>query len=351
MGAGRVHRAGRHGLAAEHPRPAAPRRLGLGADGIDTLVGCELEFTLFDADGTMGGPWSAYGLGPVLADAGSGFLRDLATLAETTGLPLDQAHAEYGTRQFEISLGPTDPLTAADNVVLARILIGRAAERHGFRPSFSPLSSTEANAANGAHQHFSFTRDGASLFSGGTGPHGIRPEGGAAIAGLLRRLPEFIGFHAGSLLSGARLLPGHWSGAHACWGLENREAAVRFCAATAGNPHGASVELKVVDASANPYLSIAAMLWAAHEGIRDELALPVEVTGDPAALPAGAAVPLLPNEQSEVLAVLGASTAAVDFAGEDIMTALLAVRGHEVEVYGAASAAALAERFRFTWSM
>ena len=328
------------------------RRVGadLAGDGYQTLVGCELEFALIPGDGSFEGPWQAYGLGALLGAAETDFVRALVAKAAAVGLPLEQIHAEYGRRQVEISLGATDPVRAADNVVLARLLVGRAAQACGLRASFSPLASAQANAANGAHVHFSFTDShGRPVFSGGDGPHGITAAGGSAIAGVLRRLPEFLGFYAGSVLSSHRLLPGHWSGAHRCWGLENREAAVRFCAATAGNPRGASAELKVVDPSANPYLAIAAMLWSAHEGIRDGLPPPTEVGSNPAAY--REPVEILVPEQAAVIAALAASSAAVTFAGPDVIEALLAVRRHEVATYAQASADELAERFRFTWSI
>jgi glutamine synthetase len=318
------------------------RRVGadLAADGYAALVGCEVEFALIPGDGSFEGPWQAYGLGPLLGEPETSFVRALVANAAAVGLPLDQIHAEYGRRQVEISLAPTDPVRAADNVVLARLLIGRAAEACGLRASFSPLASVEANAANGAHAHFSFTDSGGRpVFSGGDGPHGITAAGGSAIAGVLRRLPEFVGFYAGSVLSPHRLLPGHWSGAHRCWGLENREAAVRFCAATAGNPCGASAELKVIDP----------MLWSAHEGMRDGLALPAEVGSHPSAH--SAPVEVLVPEQAAIIEALAASSAAVTFAGPDAIEALLAVRRHEVATYAEASAKDLAERFRFTWSI
>ena len=49
--------------------------------------------------------------------------------------------------------------------------------------------------------------------------------------------------------------------------------------------------------------------------------------------------------------MLATSAAATEFAGADIMEALLAVRRHEVDSYGQALPAELAERFRFTWSV
>ena len=59
-------------------------------------------------------------------------------------------------------------------------------------------------------------------------PRGMTPEGESAVAGLVAGLPEAQGVLCGSILSGLRMQPGHWSGAYVCWGTENREAAVRF---------------------------------------------------------------------------------------------------------------------------
>jgi glutamine synthetase len=265
------------------------------------------------------------------------------------GLPLEQVHAEYGVGQVEFSLSPTDPLTAADNVVLARLLAGRVARRHGLTTSFSPQPFA-GGAGNGAHQHLSLFRDGVPLLSGGRGPHGLTPEGEAVIAGIVAGLPELLGVFAGSVLSTHRLQPGRWSGAYACWGLENREAAVRLCAATSGNPHGASVELKCIDPSANPYLATAAFLGLAADGVSRGAALPPEVTVDPAGLTGAGAAVRLPVDQAAALAALDASPLAERLLGTEIRTALSAVRHHELDTYGEEDVAVLAERFRFTWS-
>lgn len=42
-------------------------------------------------------------------------------------------------------------------------------------------------------------------------------------SGIVRYLPELVALLAPSVLSAERLQPGHWSGAYACWGLENRK--------------------------------------------------------------------------------------------------------------------------------
>jgi glutamine synthetase len=319
--------------------------------GLNALVGCELEMVLTNADGSplATNGWQAYGLGPAMHV--EAFIDELMSESLRLDLPIEQIHAEYATAQYEFSLAPTDPLTAADNVMFARLLACRVARRHGLAVSFSPLAYA-GGAGNGAHLHFSFTRDGAPLFSGGDGPYGITAEGGSAIAGVVSGLPELVGALAGSVLSSARLQPGHWSGAFACWGLENREAAVRFCAATPGNPHGANVEVKCIDPSANPYLAVAAVLGMALDGVIRSVPLPDEVAGNPSELPDEIAGPMqLPATQADVLAALQSSSLAPKLLGEDLWLSLLAVRRHELDSYGGMDIEEVVNRFRFAWSI
>ena len=325
----------------------------LAADGLDALVGHELEFVLTSADGTPhpSTRWQAYGLGALLGDRT--FVTELEAELRAVGVPVEQLHAEYADYQFEVSLAPRPPLEAADHVVLARLVICTVARRHGQLVSFSPLPLA-GGAGNGAHQHLSLTRQGQPLLSGGTGPHGLTADGAAAVAGIVTGLPETLAVFAGSVLSSLRLQPGHWSGAFACWGLENREAAVRLCAATPGNPQGANVELKCIDPSSNPYLTSAALLGLAHHGIREQLALPAEVTVDPAGLDPDSArsarAVRLADNQTEALDLLAASPLADALVGPDILDALLAVRRHEARTYAGHSADDLTDRFRFAWS-
>jgi glutamine synthetase len=322
--------------------------------GLTVLVGHELEFVLTAPDGSAieRGGWTPYGLGPVLDH--EAFHAELLAEAVVAGIPLEQLHAEYVTDQFEFSLPPTDPLAAADAVVLARVVVGRVARRHGLRASFSPFPFA-GGGGNGAHIHFSFARDGESLFSGGEGAYGITADGASAIAGLVAGLPGIQAVLGGSILSGSRLRPGYFSGAYACWGRENREAAIRFLEATAGNPNGANVEVKIVDPSANPYLSTAAVLGVALDGIRHGLKLPVEVPGDPAAQTEAEAAEsgsvLLPSDLAETLDALAGSEIAQRVLGSEIIDAVLAVRHYELSNFGGTAADELPQKFRFSWSI
>src|SRR4029450_8489976 len=133
----------------------------------------------------------------------------------------------------------------------------------------------------------------------------------SAVPGLRAGLPEAQGILCGSVLSGMRTQPGHWSGAYVCWGTENREAAVRFLIGGPSNPLGANVEVKVIDPSANPYYATAAILGLALDGIERKLPLPPETTVHPAALTDDqrdqAGITLLATRQPDALNALDQS--------------------------------------------
>ncbi len=274
--------------------------------------------------------------------------------ATTSGVAIEQLHPEYGANQFEISLAPQTPVAAADQLVLTRIIVGRVARRYGFRVSLSPVPFA-GSVGSGAHQHFSLQRDGVGLFSDGPGVRGMTQEGESAVAGLLGGLTQAQGVLSGSILSGLRMLPGHWSGATVCWGTENREAAVRFVLGGAGNPHGANVEVKIIDPSANPYFASATILGLALDGIERELPIPQEVTVDPATLTerqrADAGIEQLPTNQAEVVTALAESGLVRGILGDAAVDAIVAVRRYEYETYADLDPDQLAGRFRLAWSV
>lgn len=315
--------------------------------GLTALVGAELECTMIAPDGgpASTGPWSPYGIRTSLEH--SAFLVDLATTADRAGLSIEQIHTEYGHDQLEVSLAPTTAVAAADAVILTRIVLGRAAARHGLRISFAPVAF-EGAAGNGAHLHLSLADADGPLFSGGDGPYGIRPAGGSAIAGVVDALPDLLGVYAGSALSALRLKPGNWAGAVACWGLENREAAVRFISATPGSPHGANAELKLVDPSANPYLAAAAFLGSALRGVDRKMDLPAEIPENPAQS-ATAPAPLA-TDQLSVVDALERSDVAAELLTPEMIEAVVAVRRHELATYGGRPAAETTQALRLAWS-
>ena len=89
----------------------------LAETGLTALAGWELEFTLYrDGEPAHHGP--AYG--PAALTEIDGFVASVLRDFAANGLPINQLHAEYGPAQVELSLSAADPVTAADQQLLAR---------------------------------------------------------------------------------------------------------------------------------------------------------------------------------------------------------------------------------------
>jgi hypothetical protein len=131
---------------------------------------------------------------------------------------------------MELAISPADPLAAADMQLLTRQTIHAAARANGLRASFAPLVTPEA-AGNGWHAHSSVLRDDTNLLAGGKHPHGLTAEGEAWLAGVVRELPALAAIAAPSVPSLLRRRPGYFASAYAFWGIQNREASLRFARA------------------------------------------------------------------------------------------------------------------------
>ncbi|GAA3367628.1 gamma-glutamylpolyamine synthetase GlnA3 [Streptomyces sannanensis] len=212
----------------------------------------------------------------------SDYVAELMAAFAVQGVDVDQVHPEYAAGQFEISVGPLDPVAAADRSVLVRQTIRAVSLRHGLRVSFSPAVLAEG-VGNGGHVHLSAWRDGVNLHSGGDRRYGMTAEAESFVGGLLAHLPALTAVTAPSPASYLRLKPSQWAGVFTAWGHETREAAVRVITGTAGQrDRAANLEVKPVDLAANPYLALGCLIAAGLDGLESSTALPEEITGDPA---------------------------------------------------------------------
>ncbi|WIX97688.1 glutamine synthetase [Amycolatopsis mongoliensis] len=302
--------------------------------GLEFRAGYELEFAVAPAGSTdivtaPGHPGPAYS--PHALVGLDGFVAALLHDFAANGLRIGQLHAEYGVAQVELSLVATDPISAADDQLLARQTIHAAAHAHGLAVSFAPLIGLGA-AGNGWHLHTSVRRKGRNLLDDGDGvPTG---DGAGYLAGLLRDLPALTAITAPSVPSTLRLRPGYFAGAYAFWGVENREAPLRYVPGSPllGSGH-ANVELKTSDASANPYLALAVVLAAGMAGIEDAPALPDPIAEDPGGWTEGEretrGVRRLPADTAEQDAALTASPRVAGVLGDDLLGAFRAVRASD----------------------
>jgi glutamine synthetase len=326
----------------------------LQAHGLGMRLAFELEWFVGRMDGDTlvpihrGPAYSA----EVLAEI-SDYARDLIVALEDEGAGVEQFHPEYATGQLEISVAPQDPVGAADLDVLVRQTIRGVFARHGYRASFTPVV-IPGQVGNGGHVHFSLWEEGLNLFAGGRGPHGMTEKGEAFVAGVLDELPALVAIGAPSVASYLRLVPHHWAGAFACWGRENREAAVRFVTGMVGSREtAANTEVKCFDESANPYLVAGALIATGLSGIERGLRLPPEVTVDPGSLSdkeqAEFGVRRLPQSVEEAAAHLEKSETLREAMGTVLFNAFLAVRRAEGETFAGKEDTEIAEAHRWRY--
>jgi glutamine synthetase len=317
--------------------------------GLELRMAFEVEWFVGEDEGdglTPGCTGPGYGMTRVVEL--SAYVRDLLEVLAEQDVPVDQFHPEYAPGQLELSVAAADPVTAADRLVLVRQTIRAVSQQHGLRASFAPVVLA-GTVGNGCHLHFSLWAGGHNLFAGGDGPHGVTGRGESALAGLLEHLPALCAIGAPSVASYLRLVPQRWAAPWQCWGLENREAALRLITGTAGSEgSAANAELKCFDGGANPYLLAGAVAVVASSTVDDGLRLPPEVTVDPADLPAADQPPRLPQTLSDAADRLENDAILRKALGEPLIEAILAVRRSEVALFDGKSADDVVAATRWT---
>ncbi|MGH3471191.1 MAG: glutamine synthetase [Nocardioidaceae bacterium] len=324
----------------------------LSHHGLAVKSSFEIEWVVSEGSGDEFTPavsGAGYGMARLIGLSDYG--RELITALGRQDVAIEQFHPEYAAGQMEVSVAPESPLDAADTSVLVRATIKAVGEKHGLRTSFSPKVDV-AGVGNGGHVHLSVWRDRNNLMSGGDGRVGMTADGEAFAAGVLSRLPALLAIGCPSPVSYLRLVPSHWAGDYACWGLENREAAVRMVTGSTGSSTwAANMEVKCFDLLANPYLLMAGLLAAGMAGLANRATLPDPIDVDPAVLGDKALVDLgierLPTSLDKSVAALVADQALTEALGPELLTSLVAIRESEIELFADASPAEIAAATRW----
>ena len=344
---GRVHAACQRSFARRATAEALAR-------GVELRMSFETEWTIGTDDQgrfvpACEGP--AYGMTRVIEL--SDYSREIVSALEREGVVVEQFHPEYAPGQLEVSVAPSDPVAAADTSVLVRQTIRAVSSQFGMRVSFAP-SVVAGAVGNGAHVHLSIWRENHNLFAGGPGRYGLTQEGESFAAGILSALPELSAIGMPSAASYLRLVPSHWAGAFQCWGLENREAAMRLVTGSAGEHDvRANFEVKCFDGAANPYLVVGSLIAAGLVGVQAGACLPAEVNGDPGSWSerdlSSHGVSRLPRTLGEAVSYLESSHLLRQTMGDALFEAILAVRRGEIGLFADADAQEISARTRWQW--
>lgn len=249
------------------------------------------------------------------------------------GMPVEQYYSESGPGQQEISILYTDALAAADQQIAFRETIRAIALQHNLIASFMPKIFPD-KAGSGCHLHLSLWHEGENLIPNLDGDGTLSEVARRFIAGILHHLPALMALTTPTTNSYRRILPHCWSGAFRCWGIDNREAAVRV-PSHPQPPSPTNFELKTVDATANPYLALGAVIAAGMDGVRHCFELESPVTVDPGTLTENErlarGIERLPQTLGESIEHLSRDSLLLDAMGSDLAQVYLAVRKAEWE--------------------
>ncbi|WP_030677372.1 glutamine synthetase family protein [Streptomyces rimosus] len=365
-------------LGTPHPgcqRQFARRMVERAADaGLALRMGFETEWVVSRAPVHGRQPGDAAGGGRLVGAVGTGepleypcvgpaygmtrvvelsdYLRDIAEALALQGVDVLQLHPEYAPGQFEVSTAPADPLRAADDLVLVRETVRAVSLRHGLRASFAP-SVVAGQVGNGCHLHLSLHRGERSLHRDADARWGLDPDAVRFLGGILEALPALLAIGCPSPASYLRLMPSAWAGVYQCWGVENREAALRLITGAPGDPDGGHAEIKPFDAAANPYLAVGTTIAAGLHGLSAGIELPPPVTGDPGALGvrerARRGIVRLPTTLTESTDLLARSTPLAEAMGEVLHGAVIAVRRAEAAHFAEMEPGDIAEATRWRY--
>lgn len=305
--------------------------------GMRPVCGPELEFYVLEASDRHESGWKRYGEAPgnvyvsgLRGDPDNVLLNSLRQLGEY-GIEVVAANHEFSSGQFEINLWHGDALDAADRAFRFKAAVKELARKQGKLATFMAKPFND-EGGSGFHVHFSTWStddDSQPLFDDPDGADGLSDTARHAIAGILAHAPALAAVENPTINSYKRFGPDTLAPWLIDWGLDNRSAMVRIPPERGG---ASRLELRLGDASANPYLAIAGLLAAAYLGIRDKLEPPDKLVGYGYDTSKSAK---LPTGLSQALDALEADAEFCDVLGTAFVNAFTTYKRNELERFNA----------------
>lgn len=295
------------------------------------ICGPELEFYVLQEDENSDSGWSRYGemsgnvyVSGLRGDPENVLLQTLRQLGEYD-IEVVAANHEFSSGQFEINLWHSDAMDASDRAFRFKAAVKEMARARGKLATFMAKPFND-EGGSGFHLHFSTQdADGNHLFDDPNGEHGLSKVAHHAIGGILKHAPALTALANPTINSYKRFGPDTLAPWLIDWGLDNRSAMVRI---PPERGSASRLELRLGDASANPYLLTAATLAAAYLGIRDEIDSGEPLVGygyDPERSR------MLPSSLCAALDALEADTEMREVLGEQFVATFLAYKRNEIE--------------------
>jgi glutamine synthetase len=302
--------------------------------GLIPVLGPELEFYLCEPDPSaewgyrryVDNPSHVYTVGAV-ADP-RGVLREMLHACADLGLGAYAANHEFGRSQYEINLRHSDALSACDRAFLFKTTVKEMSSRHGLLATFigKPWNDDEGS---GFHLHMSLGgADGGNLLNDPDGEEGLSKLCHHFLAGILDHGPALMPFFNPTTNAYRRIHEEALVPTLVSWGHDNRLTLARVPRERGG---ATRIEFRVGDGAANPYLAIAAALFAGLDGIRRKLEPPSPCEGLIYELPEAETMTPLPTTFEAALEALAADELLVDAMGPELVAVFRVIKDAELE--------------------
>jgi glutamine synthetase len=179
-------------------------------------------------------------------------------------------HEVGGPGQQEIEYNLQEMMKAADSIVWGKYIVRNVSANMGLHATFIP-KPIFGEAGNGMHVHHCLIgKNSATVFADENGYMGLSRMALSFLAGILEHAPALAAISNPSTNSYKRLVRGHEAPCNVCYGMANRNAALRI-PAYATKAEEKRFEYRVGDATANPYLMLSAVLMAGLDGVKKEM--------------------------------------------------------------------------------
>ena len=230
--------------------------------GLEFGFGTEIEFYLFKLD-EKGEPTkipfdNAGYMDIAPEDKGENIRREICFTLEQMGIQPESSHHEEGPGQNEIDFHYADALTTADNAATFKWIVRTRAASAGLYADFSP-KPLDGKPGSGFHINISCS-DASKKRS--------------ILAGILKHAEELT-YYMNCTEASYDRLGSCKTPRYIAWGYENRSTFIRVPAITSDD--ASRLEIRTPDSECNVYLVFTLLIYAALDGIKNNLEPPEDV--------------------------------------------------------------------------
>jgi glutamine synthetase len=240
------------------------------AEGIKVKGAFEYEFFIFTKNGEKLEPiWNGLNcLSEIKQSTVEEIISSIMLNLGEIGAGPEVANTEYASGQFEITNSPFWGIEIADMAFYYRTSIREIIDKFGLTATFMAKPVAD-QSGSGAHIHLSlYDKDDNNLLYDNNSEDGLSALCRHFIGGQIHHACSMTALVNSTINSYKRLQPYSFAPTTVSWGYEHRGAMIRI---PNSRKKGTRIENRLPGADTNPYISLAAILAAGLDGIKNKI--------------------------------------------------------------------------------